>query len=96
MSLTENIDDAKSNDMSKLIFEQYIDVNKKSNNYPIISAAFHNDWEIIKLLVDAGADLDVKVDNAMTVFDYIKRYVDISDSMLLYLESKRNQSCKSL
>jgi ankyrin repeat protein len=62
------------------------DLNKKSNGLtPAMYAAKYNRLDILKLLVENGAELDIKSDKGMTAEKYAK--ASNAKDTLMYLES---------
>ena len=72
-------------DTVKKLIEFGADVNQKSNGMtPAMYAAKYNRVEILKLLIEKGANIEKESDKGMTAFDYAK--LSNAKDALKYLE----------
>ena len=65
-----------------------IDIQDTRGNTALIWAAYHSDFEIIKLLIEAGADFYIKNDLKLDFFDYLK-YNQKKAIIKLYSETEQ-------
>ena len=83
--LLESVKEGKFYDTKQLLEEDLADTNTidKDGNTPLIIAAKKNEYIFITMLIDYGADVDIKNNNGKTALDIAidKNYYSIADTL---------------